>query len=89
MTQLKLAPIEVQKTSDVLASELRRQILSGVLPPGASLPVERDLIAQSGLSRSSVREALRILEAESLVSTRPGRTALCNTFPNAPLVLDL
>ena len=73
MNQLKLSPIVAQKTSDVLAGELRRQILSGALPPGAPLPVERDLIAQTGLSRSSVREALRILVSESLVTTRPGR----------------
>jgi DNA-binding FadR family transcriptional regulator len=37
------------------------------------LPAERDLVNQTGLSRGSVREALRILEAEGLVSTRPGR----------------
>ncbi|UUZ62685.1 FadR family transcriptional regulator [Polaromonas sp. P1-6] len=70
---LRLSPIVVPKTSDVLASELRRQILTGVLPPGVSLPAERDLVAQTGLSRGSVRDALRILESESLVITRPGR----------------
>jgi GntR family transcriptional regulator, transcriptional repressor for pyruvate dehydrogenase complex len=70
---LKLAPIVVPKSSDVLANELRRQILGGALAPGASLPAERDLVTQTGLSRGSVREALRILEAEGLVSTRPGR----------------
>ena len=70
---LKLAPIVVPKTSDVLASELRRQILTGMLPPGASLPAERELVIQTGLSRGSVRDALRILESESLVITRPGR----------------
>jgi DNA-binding FadR family transcriptional regulator len=73
MSDLKLSPIVVPKTSDVLATELRRQILSGTLAPGASLPAERDLVVQTGLSRGSVREALRILEAEGLVSTRPGR----------------
>ena len=54
-------------------SELRKQILSGALAPGAALPAERDIVTQTGLSRGSVREALRILEAEGLVSTRPGR----------------
>ena len=73
MPDLKLAPIHVPKTSDVLADQLRRQILGGVLSPGASLPAERDLVTQTRLSRGSVREALRILEAEGLVSTRPGR----------------
>lgn len=70
---LKLAPIFVPKTSDVLASELRKQILGGALAPGAPLPSERDIVTQTRLSRGSVREALRILEAEGLVSTRPGR----------------
>ena len=70
---VRLSPIVVPKTSDVLASELRRQILSGQLPPGASLPAERELVTQTGLSRGSVRDALRILESESLVITRPGR----------------
>ena len=73
MPELKLAPIVVPKTSDVLANELRKQILGGALAPGAALPAERDLVTQTGLSRGSVREALRILEAEGLVSTRPGR----------------
>ena len=70
---VRLSPIVVPKTSDVLASELRRQILSRQLPPGASLPTERELVTQTGLSRGSVRDALRILESESLVVTRPGR----------------
>lgn len=73
MTTLKLSPIVVPKTSDVLANELRLQILSGELPNGAALPTERELVAQTGLSRGSVRDALRVLEAERLLTTRPGR----------------
>ncbi len=71
--ELKLAPIHVPKSSDVLADRLRREILGGSLAPGVALPAERDLVQQTGLSRGSVREALRILETEGLVSTRPGR----------------
>ena len=73
MAEIKLEPIFVPKTSDVLADQLRRQILAGALAPGAVLPPERDLVTKTGLSRGSVREALRILEAEGLVTTRPGR----------------
>jgi DNA-binding FadR family transcriptional regulator len=73
VSDIKLSPIVVPKTSDVLAGELRKQILGGALAPGSALPAERDLVIQTGLSRGSVREALRILEAEGLVSTRPGR----------------
>src|SRR5260221_6477489 len=73
VSEIKLSPIVVPKTSDVLAKELRRQILGGALAPGKALPAERDLVTQTGLSRGSVREALRILEAEGLLTTRPRR----------------
>ena len=65
--------IRVPKSYDVLADHLREQILSGTLVEGTSLPAERDLVGQTGLSRGSVREALRMLESEGLVRTRPGR----------------
>jgi DNA-binding FadR family transcriptional regulator len=63
----------VPKASDVLAARLRELILAGGLGPGRWLPAERDLVSQSGLSRATVRESIRILEIEGLVETRPGR----------------
>jgi DNA-binding FadR family transcriptional regulator len=57
----------------VLASQLRVHILDGSIADGVSLPAERDLVVQTGLSRGSVREALRILHTEGLITTRPGR----------------
>jgi DNA-binding FadR family transcriptional regulator len=71
---IELGPIRVEKSYEALANHLREQILRGAIPPGAGLPNERDLGDQTGLSRGSVREALRILEAEGLVSTRTGRS---------------
>lgn len=68
-----LGRIEVPKTYDVLAEQLRRTILDGEMPEGARLPTERELVVQTGLSRGSVREALRKLEVEGLVRPRPGR----------------
>ena len=69
----RLGLINVPKSCDVLASRLQAQILSGVYPADAALPTERELVAGTGLSRGSVREALRILEAQGLVRTRAGR----------------
>ena len=69
-----LEPVLVPRASDILAAKLREIILSGRLPEGAALPTERELVAQSGLSRASVREALRVLEVEGLISTRVGRS---------------
>lgn len=49
-------------------ASLRTQILHGELPPGTRL-VDRALAAQFGISRNSVREALRLLESDGLVSS--------------------
>lgn len=68
-----IGPVVVPKASDVLANHLRQQILSGHLVEGAALPVERELAAAVGLSRGTVRDALRVLEIEGLITTRPGR----------------
>jgi GntR family transcriptional repressor for pyruvate dehydrogenase complex len=65
--------VQGRKNYHALADYLREQILSGSIPEGAPLPNERDLGGQAGLSRGSVREALRVLEVEGLVSTRAGR----------------
>lgn len=70
---LDIAPIYVPKAADVLAETLREQILNGRMHEGSLLPNERELAAQAGLSRASVREALRILEVEGLIATRTGR----------------
>ncbi len=68
-----MTELRVPKASDVLADHLRQRILDGELSPGEMLPAERLLAEQSRLSRTAVREALRILEIEGLVATRPGR----------------
>lgn len=70
---LDISPVNVPKAADVLATILREKILTGALDEGVPLPNERDLGNQSGLSRASVREALRILEGEGLIATRIGR----------------
>lgn len=69
-----LSPLQVPKASDVLADDLRERILRGDFPEGTSLPPERELVAQTAMSRTTVREALRILEVQGLVTIRTGRS---------------
>jgi DNA-binding GntR family transcriptional regulator len=57
------------------ASQLRRMILSGELPPGSRLR-ELQLCEQLGVSRTPVREALRTLAAEGLVDLLPNRSVV-------------
>ncbi|HEV7580859.1 MAG TPA: GntR family transcriptional regulator, partial [Mycobacterium sp.] len=72
-SEIRLSPVEVPKASDVLAGELRERILTGELAEGDPLPPERELVKQTQMSRATVREALRILEVQSLVRVRAGR----------------
>lgn len=69
----ELGLVRVEKSFEVLANELRERILSGAIAEGQALPNERELGDRTGLSRGSVREALRVLEAQGLVSTKAGR----------------
>ncbi|MGH8994566.1 MAG: FadR/GntR family transcriptional regulator [Acidimicrobiales bacterium] len=66
--------MQVPKASDVLADDLRERILRGEFPEGTALPPERELVSQTKMSRTTVREALRILEVQGLVQIRTGRS---------------
>lgn len=61
------------KTYAVVADHLRRRILSGELAEGEHLPVEEDLTAEFGIARTTLREALRVLESQGLITIRRGR----------------
>ncbi|MGK2317727.1 FadR/GntR family transcriptional regulator [Gordonia rhizosphera] len=71
---VKLQPMQVPKASDVLANDLRERILRGEFPSGTALPPERELVTQTRMSRTTVREALRILEVQGLVVIKTGRS---------------
>jgi GntR family transcriptional repressor for pyruvate dehydrogenase complex len=70
--EVSIAPIKVLKKSEMIAKELRNQIIRGKLKEGDSLPSEAELISQFQISRPTLREALRILEADALVTVRRG-----------------
>jgi DNA-binding FadR family transcriptional regulator len=74
MQQAVLSPMQVPKASEVLANELREAILSGKFPEGTPLPPERDMVTQTQMSRTTVREALRILEVQGLIRIKTGRS---------------
>jgi DNA-binding FadR family transcriptional regulator len=65
-------PVRAPKTSELIAAQLRRQIVRGAVKPGERLPPETQLMEQFGVSRPTIREAFRILETERLIAVRPG-----------------
>src|SRR6266705_1959172 len=64
--------VRAPKTGELIATHLRRQIVRGELRPGETLPAESQLMEQFSVSRPTLREAFRILEAETLISVRRG-----------------
>jgi DNA-binding FadR family transcriptional regulator len=55
-----------------VANTLRRRIITGELPMGGALPPENVLVTEFGVSRPTLRAALRILESEQLIAVRRG-----------------
>jgi GntR family transcriptional repressor for pyruvate dehydrogenase complex len=60
------------KTSETVARDVVRDIIRNGLRPGDVLPAEAAMLAQYGVSRESLREGLRLLEVQGLISIRRG-----------------
>ena len=65
-----------------IADRLRREILTGTIPPGSPIK-ERDHAERLGISRTPLREAVRILAQEGLVTLRPLRSPLVTDMTRA------
>lgn len=77
-------PIAHLSLVDRVTEELHRAILNGDIQPGAAVSIV-ELCEQFDVSHIPVREALRRLESEGLVSLRPGRSALVASLSMADL----
>lgn len=73
-------PVRPVRAYELIVQQIETAIFDGSLTPGMRLPSERELMTQFGVSRSTVREALRILQSEGKVQSRPGD-------PHGPVVL--
>lgn len=75
-------PVSTGRISGEIVDQIKTAIREGRLVPGDQLPPERDLTRQLGVSRVSVRDALRTLEAHGLIAVRVG--AHGGAFVTAP-----
>lgn len=75
-------PIQTERISTVIVDQIRGAIADGSLQVGDRLPYERELAEQFGVSRATVRDALRVLEAMGLAEIRVGASG--GTFVTSP-----
>ena len=71
-TSRSFQPLERRKVYEQIAEQLLGQIGSRALKPGDVLPPERELTESFGVGRSSIREALRMLESQGVITTANG-----------------
>lgn len=64
--------VRPRRAVDDIVAQIRARIQSNELMPGQKLPSERDLAEQLGVSRNTVREAIRMLEVSGLVTLKKG-----------------
>lgn len=65
-------PVRAVRAYEAIVEQVEDALARGVLRPGSRLPSERELMTQFAVSRSTVREALRVLESSGLIRSRPG-----------------
>src|SRR5215475_6532589 len=78
---LKSARVERKTLTEIAQQELRQAITGGTFRPGSQLPTEAELCEMLGVSRTVVREALRVLEDDGLVARRHGVGTFVRNHP--------
>jgi DNA-binding FadR family transcriptional regulator len=80
MDMTMFEPVRPARAYELIVEQIETAIFDGTLAPGDRLPSERALMTQFSVSRSTIREALRVLQSDGRVQSRPGD-------PNGPVVL--
>jgi len=77
----ELSPVRLPKAAELVASSLRRRIMSGEIAAGEALASETTLLEQFAVSRPTLREAFRVLESEGLITVRRGARGGARAHP--------
>lgn len=86
MSPLQLQRLKRSNLTELAMESLLKQIRAGVLRPGDPLPAERQLVAQLGLSRTAVREALRGMASIGVIEILPGKGAFVRSISPEALI---
>jgi len=80
---IDLSSLGPEKNYNNIAGAIEQQILAGAVVPGDALPSELSLAGTLGVHRSTIREAIRLLEQKGLVGREPGRKKLLVSIPGS------
>lgn len=69
-------PVRLPKKAEVVARHIAASITDRGLEPGTAMPAETDMQAELGVARSTLREALRLLETQGVLSLQAGRSPI-------------
>ncbi len=78
---VRFSPLKTPRAFEEISAEIKRMIFSGILKPGDRLPSESELGSQFGVSRNTIREAVRRLELAGFIAVQKGATG-------GPVVVD-
>ncbi|AFM39866.1 transcriptional regulator [Desulfosporosinus acidiphilus SJ4] len=73
LTPIIRKPSQVETLANAISNFLEDQILAGALKPGDKLPSDRNLAIQFNVGRTSIREALKVLNVLGLINILPGQ----------------
>ena len=85
--EIQLRKIGKVSVTDLVVEELRRSIKSGNYKVGDKLQTEGEICRQLGVSRSTVREALRILQTTGMIVIHHGRGAFISSAGMSPAMI--
>ena len=80
-TLIRFAPLKTRRAFEEISAEIKHMIFSGMLKPGDRLPSETELGTQFGVSRHTIREAVRRLELSGFIVVQKGAAG-------GPVVVD-
>jgi GntR family transcriptional repressor for pyruvate dehydrogenase complex len=69
---VRFEPVATVRAYERVVQQIEEAVFSGAVKAGERLPSERELMTQFAVSRSTIREALRVLQAADLIRSKPG-----------------
>jgi GntR family transcriptional repressor for pyruvate dehydrogenase complex len=88
-TTFKLSPSSKGDVTHLLILRFQQMLSDGVLTPGAKLPSERELAAHFCVARSSLRQALKVLEIMGVITQKIGDGSYLNSDASAVLAVPM